>query len=56
MERWAIRIKNGKLLRTGKMERNILHTMERRKAHSVGHHVRKNRLLKHVTDGKIEVT
>jgi len=43
-----------KLLRKGKMERNILHTMERRKAYSIGHLVRKNCLLKHVIEGKIE--
>ena len=43
-----------KLLRKGKMERYILHTMERRKAYSIGHLVRRNYLLKHVIDGKIE--
>jgi len=36
------------------MERDILHTMERRKAYSIGHLVRRNYLLKHVIDGKIE--
>jgi hypothetical protein len=56
MERWAIGVKNEKLLRKFKMEKNILHIMERRKTYSTGHLVRRNCLLKHVIDGKIEVT
>jgi hypothetical protein len=56
MERWAIRVKNEKQLRKGKMEKNILNTMERRKAYSIGHLVRRNCLLKQVVDGKIEVS
>jgi hypothetical protein len=38
------------------MEKNILHTMERRKVYSIDHLVRRNCLLKHVIDGEIEVT
>jgi hypothetical protein len=37
-----------------KEERNILHTIERRKANSIGHTLRTNCLLKHVMEGKIE--
>jgi hypothetical protein len=37
------------------MEKNILPTMEGRKAYSIGHFVRRNCLLKHVINGKIEV-
>ena len=50
----AIRPKHEKLLRKGKMERNILYTIERIKAYSIGHIVHRNCLLKHVTDGKIK--
>jgi hypothetical protein len=35
-------------------ERNILHTMKRRTANCVGHILRRNWLLKHVIEGKIE--
>jgi len=38
------------------MERNILHAMERGNAYSIGHFVRRNCLLKHIIDGKIEVS
>jgi hypothetical protein len=37
-----------------KKERNILHTITRRKANWIGHILRRNCLLKHVTAGKIE--
>jgi hypothetical protein len=33
---------------------NILQTMKRRKANSIGHTLRRNCLLKHVIEGKIE--
>jgi hypothetical protein len=35
-------------------ERNILHSVERRKANWIGHILRRNCLLKHVTEGKIK--
>jgi hypothetical protein len=38
------------------MEKNILHTIEKRKAYSIGHLVGRNCLLKQVIDGKIEVS
>jgi hypothetical protein len=34
-------------------ERNILHTMKRRKANLIGHILRRNCLLKHVIEGKL---
>jgi hypothetical protein len=37
-----------------KEERNILHTMKRRKANWIGHILRRNSLLKHVIEGKLE--
>jgi hypothetical protein len=35
-------------------ERNILHTIKRRKAYWIGHILRRNCLLKHVIEGKLE--
>jgi hypothetical protein len=35
-------------------ERNILHTIKRRKANWIGHILRRNCLLKHVIEGKVE--
>jgi hypothetical protein len=37
-----------------KEERNILHTIKIRKANSIGHILRRNCLLKHVIEGKLE--
>jgi hypothetical protein len=37
-----------------KVERNILHTIKRRKANWIGHILRRNCLLKHVIEGKVE--
>jgi hypothetical protein len=34
-------------------ERNILHTISRRKANWIGHIMRRNCLLKHIIEGKI---
>ena len=38
-----------------KEERNILHEISKRKANWIGHILRRNCLLKHVTEGNIEV-
>jgi hypothetical protein len=35
-------------------ERNILHTIKRRQANWIGHILRRNCLLKHVIEGKID--
>ena len=42
------------LLYSAKDERNILDTTDVRKANWIGHNMRMNCLLKHVTEGKIE--
>ena len=47
---WTDREKNEEVLHRVKEERNILHTIKRRKANWIGHTVRKNYLLKYVTE------
>jgi hypothetical protein len=39
---------------TVKVERNIIRTIKRRRGNWIGHILRRNCLLKHVTEGKIE--
>jgi hypothetical protein len=39
-----------------KKERNILHTIRRRKVNWIGHILRRNCLLKHIIEGKIRGT
>jgi hypothetical protein len=53
---WTDRVRNEELVQRVKEERNILHTVNRRKAHWIGHILRRNCLLKHVIEGKIEDT
>jgi hypothetical protein len=48
------RVKIGEVLHRVKGERNILHTVKRRKADWTGHILRRNCLLKHVIEGMIE--
>jgi hypothetical protein len=50
---WTDRVENEVLHRV-KEERNIVHTIPRRKANWIGHILRRNRLLKHVIEGKLE--
>jgi hypothetical protein len=52
---WSDRVKN-EILRRVKEERNILHTIKRRKANGIGHTLRRNCLPKHITKGKIKGT
>jgi hypothetical protein len=47
-------VRNEEVLHRVKEERNIVHTIKRRKANWIGHILRRNCLLKHVTEGKIE--
>jgi hypothetical protein len=42
------------VLHRDKEERNIVHTIKRRKANWIDHILRRNCLLKHVTEGKLE--
>jgi hypothetical protein len=48
------RVRNEEVLHRVKEERNILHTIQRRKANWIGHILRRNCLLKHVIEGKLE--
>jgi hypothetical protein len=49
------RVGNEEVLQRVKKERNILLTIKRRKANWTGHTLRRDCLLKHVIEGKIEV-
>jgi hypothetical protein len=51
---WTDRVRNEEILHSIKEERNILHTIKRRKANWIGHILRRNCLLKHVIEGKLE--
>jgi hypothetical protein len=51
---WTDRVRNEEVLHRVKEERNILHAIKRRKANWIGHILRRNCLLKHVIEGKLE--
>jgi hypothetical protein len=51
---WTDRVRNEEVLHSVKEERNIVHTIKRRKANWIGHNLRRNCLLKHVIEGKLE--
>ena len=51
---WADRVRNEEGLQRVKEERNILHTIQRRKANWIGHILRRHCLLKHILEGEIE--
>jgi hypothetical protein len=51
---WTDRVRNEEVLNRVKEERNIVHTIKRRKANWIGHVLRRNFLLKHVIEGKLE--
>jgi hypothetical protein len=51
---WTDRLRNEEVLHRVKEERNIVHTIKRRKANWIGHILRINCLLKHVIEGTIE--
>jgi hypothetical protein len=48
------RVRNEEVLHRVKEERNIVHTVKRRKANWIGHILRRYCLLKHVIKGMIE--
>jgi len=52
--RWTDRVKN-EVLRRVKEERNNLHRMKGKRANRLGKVLRRNCLLKHVIEGKIDV-
>ena len=47
-------MRNEEFLLRVKEERKILHKLERRKANWIGHILRRNGLIKHVMEGKME--
>jgi hypothetical protein len=51
---WTDRVRNVEVLHRVKEERNILHTVKRKKANWVGHILRRNCILNHVIEGKVE--
>jgi hypothetical protein len=51
---WTDRVRNEEVLHRVKEERNILHTIKRIKVNWIGHILRRNCLLKHVIEGKLE--
>jgi hypothetical protein len=50
---WTDRVTNEAVLHRVKEERNILHTIRRRKDNWIGHILRRNCLLSHIIEGKI---
>jgi len=50
----TIPVRNEKVLRGVKAERNILHSIKRRYFDWIGHNLRRNCILKHNIEGKIE--
>jgi hypothetical protein len=51
---WTDRVRNEEILDRVKEERNFLQTIKRRTAKWIGHILRRNCLLKHVIEEKIE--
>jgi len=51
---WIHRVRNEEVSHTVQVERNVVQTIERRKANWFGHTLRRNCLLNHVTEGKIQ--
>jgi hypothetical protein len=49
---WTDHVKNAELLLRAKEERNILNEIRRRRIIWIGHILRRNCLLKYVTEGK----
>jgi hypothetical protein len=47
-------VRNEEVLHTVEEERNILHTIKRSKANWSGNTLRRNCLLKHIAEGKVE--
>jgi hypothetical protein len=47
---WTDRVKNEEVLHRVKQERNIVHTIKRRKSYWVGHILSRDCLLKHVIE------
>jgi hypothetical protein len=50
---WTDHVRNEEVLHTVKEERNILHTIKRRKANLIFHMLRRNGFLEHIIEGKV---
>jgi len=50
---WTDRVRNEEVLQRVKKDRNVLHTINRRKADYIGHILRRNCFIRHATEGKI---
>jgi hypothetical protein len=55
VDSWTECVKNEEVFQRVKDERNILHTIKRRKADRIGYILQRNCLVKHVVNGKMEV-
>jgi ribosomal 50S subunit-associated protein YjgA (DUF615 family) len=53
---WTDHVRNEEVLHGVREERNIIHTVRRRKGNFIGHIMRRNCLLKHVIEEDIEAT
>jgi len=53
---WTDRVKNEETLQRVEEEMNIIQTIKRRNVNWIGHIFGRNCLLKHVTEGRIEMT
>ena len=51
---WTNRVRNEEVLHGVKEEKNIVHTIKRRKTSLIGHILRRNCLSKHITEGQIQ--
>jgi hypothetical protein len=51
---WNERVRNEEVLKRIKVDRKILHTINSRNGNWIGHILRRNCFLKHVTERKIE--
>ena len=51
---WTDSVRNDKVLRRDKEDRNIIYKMNRRKANLIGHILCRNCILKHIIEEKIE--
>ena len=51
---WTDRVRHEKVLYRVKEERNVLHTIKRRKANWIGYILRRKCLLEHIIKGKME--
>ena len=51
---WTDRVRNEEVLHTLQEERNIIHTIKRKKADWIGHILRRNCLVQHIIEEKKE--